>query len=140
MQTITSVRSAQAIEVVRLIDGQERNKGSSPFAVNIIAIDVGIVVVLGVPPPLVIRAAPVVAVVVGREQDVKDSGAVGAGDERVTVTLAGVQARHVWHRYEERRASPPPPPNARRAHGIPVRTHAQDGRERPSPLAAIGTE
>jgi hypothetical protein len=50
MQTETSVQSAQAIEVVRLIDGQERNKGSSPFAVNVTAINVGIVVFLDVPP------------------------------------------------------------------------------------------
>ncbi len=110
MQTETSVRSAQAIEVIRLIDGRERDEGSSPFAINVVAVDVGIVVVLGVPPPLVIRAAPVVVVVVVREQDVKDSGAEGAGDEQVTVTLAGVQARHVRRRYDERRASPPRPP------------------------------
>jgi hypothetical protein len=110
MQTKTFVQSAQAIEVVRLIDGLERNKGSSPFSINVIAINVGIIDVLGVPPPLVIHAAPVVVILVGREQDVKDSGAKGAGDERMTVTLAGVQAHHIRSRYDKRRASPPPTP------------------------------
>jgi hypothetical protein len=65
MQTETSARSAQAIEAVRLIDGREHNKGSSPFTINVIGINVGIVVVLGVPPPLIIHAATVVIVVVG---------------------------------------------------------------------------
>jgi len=74
---------------------------------------------LGIHPPLVIRAAPVVVVVVGREQDVED-GAAGASNERVTVTLAGVQARHVRRGYDERRASPPTPPDERCAHGILV--------------------
>jgi hypothetical protein len=109
MQTKTSIQSAQAIEVVRLIDGRERAKGLSPFAVDAIAVDGGIVVVLGVPPPLVIPAAPVVVVLVGQEQDVKDGGAKGAGNERVTVTLAGVQARHIRRRYDKRRPPPRPP-------------------------------
>ena len=39
---------AQAIEVIRLIDGRELDEGQSPFAV-----DVGIAFVLCIPPPLV---------------------------------------------------------------------------------------
>ena len=66
---------------------------------------------LGIQPPLVIRAAPVVVVVVRREQDVED-GAARASNERVTVILAGVQAHHIRRGYDERQASPPRPPTS----------------------------
>jgi hypothetical protein len=134
MQTKTSVQSAQAIEVVRLIDGWERDKGSSPFAVNVIAVDVGIIVILGVLPPLVIRAAPFVVVVIGKEQDVKDSSAKAAGDERVAVTLAGGY-RHVTFSADMTNVSPPPPAPRRASHPWDSSSDARAGREG-APLAA----